>query len=305
MTSSPTDMAGHPDVTEISELAEGLLPLSRTTDVRRHLDDCELCADVYASLEEIRGLLGSLPGPPRMPADIAGRIDAALAAEALLSATAGEPAQNPSVDAARSGTSESGPSSVSRETRLPAARPAGNARRSSTGPGRKGGKRGGRRRLAVVGAVFAAAALGLSSVIVASLDDGTPSKEARGHQSAPADTFSEGRLRQQVSALLARSQDPGGESRSPRTLDAESETNGGNRLFTHPAVPECVQRGIGRKDAALATEKGVYQGKEALLVVLSEPSDNRRVTVFIVEATCVDHPSADAATVLLKRSYMP
>ena len=83
-----TDTAGHPDVAEISDLTEGLLPPSRTTDVRRHLDECELCADVHASLEEIRGLLGTMPGPPRMPDDVASRIDAALAAEALLNATA-------------------------------------------------------------------------------------------------------------------------------------------------------------------------------------------------------------------------
>ena len=79
-----TDSAGHPDVAEISDLTEGLLSPARTSEVRRHLDGCELCADVHASLEEIRGLLGTLPGPPRMPADVAGRIDAALAAEALL-----------------------------------------------------------------------------------------------------------------------------------------------------------------------------------------------------------------------------
>lgn len=90
---STTDMAGHPDVAEISDLSEGILPPPRSADVRRHLDDCELCADVYASLEEIRDLLGTLPGPPRMPADVAGRIDAALAAEALLNATEPEAAE--------------------------------------------------------------------------------------------------------------------------------------------------------------------------------------------------------------------
>ena len=76
---STTDMAGHPDVAEISDLTEGLLPPSRTADVRRHLDGCELCADVHSSLEEIRGLLGTLPGPPRMPDDVAGRIVATVA----------------------------------------------------------------------------------------------------------------------------------------------------------------------------------------------------------------------------------
>ncbi|KUJ67924.1 hypothetical protein ACZ90_23695 [Streptomyces albus subsp. albus] len=85
---STTDTDEHPEVTEISELTEGLLSPIREAEVRRHLDECPLCADVEASLTEIRSLLGSLPGPPRMPADIAGRIDAALAAEALLDATA-------------------------------------------------------------------------------------------------------------------------------------------------------------------------------------------------------------------------
>ncbi|CAM5719671.1 hypothetical protein SANTM175S_06579 [Streptomyces antimycoticus] len=86
MTSS-TDTDEHPEVAEISALTEGLLSPSRAVDVRTHLASCVLCADVSTSLEEIRSLLGTLPGPVRMPADIAGRIDAALAAEALLDAT--------------------------------------------------------------------------------------------------------------------------------------------------------------------------------------------------------------------------
>ncbi|MFF2850002.1 hypothetical protein ACFVT5_27250, partial [Streptomyces sp. NPDC058001] len=84
---STTDAAGHPDVDEISDLTEGLLSPTRSEDLQRHLDSCELCTDVYASLEEIRGLLGSLPGQTRMPVDVAERIDAALAAEALLAST--------------------------------------------------------------------------------------------------------------------------------------------------------------------------------------------------------------------------
>lgn len=77
----------HPEVSELSDLTDGLLSPSRSADVRHHLAGCPLCDDVYASLEEIRALLGTLPGPTRMPADVAGRIDAALAAEALLDAT--------------------------------------------------------------------------------------------------------------------------------------------------------------------------------------------------------------------------
>ncbi|MFE2324050.1 hypothetical protein ACFXD5_09055 [Streptomyces sp. NPDC059385] len=86
-TADTTGTIRHPDVSEISDLTEGLLSPARTAEIRSHLGDCSLCADVRASLDEIRSLLGTLPGPARMPADIAGRIDAALAAEALLDAT--------------------------------------------------------------------------------------------------------------------------------------------------------------------------------------------------------------------------
>ena len=37
--------AGHPDVAEISDLAEGLLGPARSGEVRSHLDVCALCAD--------------------------------------------------------------------------------------------------------------------------------------------------------------------------------------------------------------------------------------------------------------------
>ncbi|AXK36581.1 zf-HC2 domain-containing protein [Streptomyces armeniacus] len=84
----PSGTDEHPEVAEISALAEGQLTPERGAAVRAHLADCALCTDVRASLDDIRGLLGTLPGPPRMPEDVASRIDAALAAEALLNATA-------------------------------------------------------------------------------------------------------------------------------------------------------------------------------------------------------------------------
>ena len=86
-TSGASGTDEHPEVAEISALGEGLLPVERQSDVRAHLDTCGLCSDVRTSLEDIRDALGTLPGPSRMPEDVAGRIDAALAAEALLDAT--------------------------------------------------------------------------------------------------------------------------------------------------------------------------------------------------------------------------
>ncbi|MER7403232.1 hypothetical protein ABT373_12270 [Streptomyces sp. NPDC000070] len=300
---STTDMAGHPDVAEISDLAEGLLPPSRSTDVRRHLDLCELCADVYASLEEIRGLLGTLPGPPRMPADVAGRIDAALAAEALLSATGPEPAESQAPVSTPGSTEDDSGAHVSRETSTPADRPAGRPRSATTGPGRKGRTRNGHRRIAVLGTVFTVAALGLGSVLLSSLGDGKPRDTAGGQQTAPADTFSEGKLEKQVTDLLAENQTQKGGTRTPLGAATAPETNR-HQVFRDPTVPGCVRDGIGRKDTALAVENGRYQGKKAMLVLLPDGSDATRVTAYIVDATCVDHSAATAAgKILLQRSY--
>ncbi|MFF5984462.1 anti-sigma factor family protein [Streptomyces olindensis] len=302
---STTDMAGHPDVAEISDLAEGLLPPSRTSDVRRHLDECELCADVYASLEEIRGLLGTLPGPPRMPADVAGRIDAALAAEALLNATEPESAENRvPVDASPSGSEDDSGADVSRETSTPADRPAGRPRSSTTGPGRKNRTRSGRRRIAVLGTVFTVAALGLGSVLLSSLGDNKPPHDtAGGPQTTPADTFSEGKLQKQVTDLLAENKTEGGDSRTPFGAATAPGTNH-PKAAQDPVVPGCVRDGIGRDDTALAVENGRYQGKKAMLVLLPDADDATRVTAYVVDATCVD-PQASTASgkVLLERSY--
>ncbi|MEU9388580.1 hypothetical protein AB0D86_01080 [Streptomyces sp. NPDC048324] len=302
---STTDMAGHPDVAEISDLTEGLLPPSRTAAIRQHLDECELCADVYVSLEEIRGLLGTLPGPTRMPADVAGRIDAALAAEALLNATAPEAqdfASPATASHANTGVDES--AHVSRETSVAADRPSGHARSSSTGPGRKDRKRGGRRRIAVLGGVFGVAALGLGTVLIATFDDGKPSGES-GRQTTAADTFSDKKLGRQVSDLLSKGSDSGRGSVAPHHSVG---VQGGPSIMSPKldrslAVPPCVLKGIGRNDAALATEKGVYKGSDVLLVVLSDPSDSNKVDAYLVETSCVAHPSSAKAKVLLTHSY--
>ncbi|MBT3162562.1 hypothetical protein HTV80_05480 [Streptomyces sp. Vc74B-19] len=300
---STTDKAEHPDVAEISDLTEGLLPAARRDDVRRHLDRCALCADVHASLEEIRGLLGTIPGPPRMPADVAGRIDAALAAEALLHATTPAPDSEDQTMPAAPVESGDDQRHVSRETPMPSERPSGRPRSSTTGPGRKPRLRGRNRRVAVLGTVFAVAALGLGSVVLSSMNDSGSSPE--GQRTTAADTFSEGKLEGQVADLLARNPEQDKSARSPHTFGLPSDSGAANpRVLTKPAVPACIQDGIGRNDAALATEQGVYQGKDALLVVLPDASDATRVTAYIVEATCVRNASpSSTAQVLLEHSY--
>ncbi|GHE42361.1 hypothetical protein GCM10018785_09990 [Streptomyces longispororuber] len=359
-----TDSAGHPDVSEISDLTEGLLSPSRTHDVRRHLDDCALCTDVYDSLEEIRGMLGTLPGVPRMPADVAERIDAALAAEALLDATATDGAGTPArgaetaeavsqaaasesvVDVSRetstagastpdsdstvsdpvpdtpddasdaSGASgASGPSatsgkpvaSVGATPGSGAPRPAGHAR-AATGPGRGGRLRGRRRRTAVLGAVVGAAALSLGTLLIQPWDTG--SKGTTAGRSEGAHTFSEDKLEDRVSKLLAKEPSitgvgtPGPKS----SVGSQSSPNGPKKGSTmqdeYVQVPACVERGLDGR-TPLAADKGTYKGKSAYLVVVPHDSDGAKVSAYIVDASCVNASSSPDATgkVLLTESY--
>lgn len=309
-----TDSAGHPEVAEISDLTEGLLPPSRTADVRQHLDDCELCADVYDSLEEIRGILGTLPGPPRMPADVAGRIDAALAAEALLDSIAPGSAEATDPDPASKPTATA---RVSRETSPaasaqrgePADRPAGHSR-AATGPGRRSRLRSGRRRNVVLGAVFTAAAIGLGSLLLQNVggDSGGGGETPPEHTNS-AHAFSEEKLKGQVTDLLAKAPTTAPESGSDKpSFDVrsspESPKEQKKMRESTVTVPTCIQLGIGDR-TPLAAEEGTYQGKDAYLVVASHDSDNTKVSAYVVDATCVDKASSASAAgkVLLTNSY--
>ncbi|MFJ6561677.1 anti-sigma factor family protein [Streptomyces sp. NPDC091412] len=281
---STTDAAGHPDVTEISDLTEGLLGPARATELQRHLDACEPCADVHTSLTEIRGLLGTLPDVPAMPADVADRIDAALAAEVPVA----------------------GGTRVSRETSA-ADRPSGHPRASSTGPGRKTGTRRGRRRVAVLGSVVALAALGVTSVVLATLHDNKGSNTAAHDRPiTSADTFSAGTLKNDVADLLDQAQQPPRDTHAPHSFGVDSAPGTGKPklLKSRPqTVPSCVRQGINDSSTPLAARAGTYDGKEAYLVVLPDASgDSTRVTAYLVDATCVRHPEV-TAKVLLSHSY--
>lgn len=298
---STTGRAGHPDVTEISDLTEGLLSPSRAADIQRHLEDCELCADVHDSLEEIRGLLGSVPVPSRMPDDVAERIDAALAAESSARSTAPGDSTSPAVD--EDDRTSTG-SHVSRETSPAADRPAGRARPSTTGPGRKGKKRTGNRRV-VLGAAFTAVGLGLGSVLlVFAMSGGGSSPTAEGNQTA-SDTFSAAKLESKVADLLDKNALAAPSSRGPnRSMGVEGGVDPQRpKILREVNVPDCVRKGIGRDENALAAEEGVFQGKDALLVVLPDASDVTRVTAYLMDASCVQHPTENAAKILLTESY--
>ncbi|MDD9377506.1 zf-HC2 domain-containing protein [Streptomyces sp. ZAF1911] len=311
-TTGATGTIGHPDVSEISELAEGLLSPSRTAEVRSHLGGCPLCADVRASLEEIRALLGTLPGPARMPADISGRIDAALAAEALLDATT--PHREPApVSAAREAAEPSGPD-VSRETPTAplgekgAPRPSGHPT-GATGPGR----RRARRRVALAGGLLAACAAGVlvfglmsgdrsgqdmtarSDTSTAQSGSGTPEYTAQGLPGAVHELL----------ASAARGDKAAGErnntfgvENSPASEPSLAPGDGGA-----PRAPACVQEATGRTETPLGFESGTYEGKDVFLVVLPHPGDPASVDAYLVGSACVTDPSAGPGKPLLTRTY--
>lgn len=291
---STTDAAGHPEVTELSDLTEGLLTPSRSADVRRHLDECPLCADIYGSLEEIRDVLSTLPEPPRMPEDIAARIDAAVAAEAL-------PAATTASDEESEGRGEP----VSRETSDPADRPSGRPR-ATTGPGRGPRRRRVRRGTVVLGSLFTVAAVGLGTLLVQDRGDDDNSVTAQ-HTPEAAVSFAGDTLEKQVAQLLptektlktspddqgdfsAATNPPGATPDAPNTLGA-------------PDVPPCIAQGTGRSETPIAAKEGEYEGKDAYLVILPDPSDRGRVNAYIVDSTCIGADPAAPGKVLARQTF--
>ncbi|WP_327435905.1 hypothetical protein OG279_18380 [Streptomyces sp. NBC_01201] len=301
---SAADMTQHPDVSEIADLAEGLLPPSREAAVRRHIDSCDECGDIHASLEEVRSLLGAAEPPSEhMPEEVARRIDTALAREAVAAATTPVSA-----------------SPVSRETfDLPteaAPRPAGRPR-GATGPGRSPARR--RRRTVILGTAFGAAAVGMSVLLLPSLPSSQDSAGSMADHRVSAaeksqEEFSEGTLQGRVQSLLNEakaSETPGGypaespmdTKSSPGHLPPGDATPGTRLLAPIVNVPSCVQQGTGRDTPALALEEGSYEGTAAFLVVLPHTTDSTRVQAYVVDAACVDSKPATQGKLLLTHSY--
>lgn len=306
---SATDTTQHPDVSEISDLTEGLLPPSRTADVRRHVDDCELCSDVQASLEEIRGLLGSMPAPQPMPTDIADRIDAALTDEARSVRTASGAEADVSRETEHAGTVQDLTD-----------RPAGHSR-AATGPGRRSVRR--RRRAALLGTALGAAVVGVSVLLLQNVPSSQNSADLsaadRGADASKAGSqkFSQSTLEERVHSLLSsrtdasspKESDGGKEAPSVDTKSSPETAPPGSASPQVPlrapvvAIPSCIEQGIGRNSAALAVEKGTYEGVDAFLVVLPHPTDTTRVEAYVVDAACVGADPAAKGKLLLTHAY--
>ncbi|QPP07669.1 hypothetical protein G4Z16_16130 [Streptomyces bathyalis] len=323
-TPGARNIDGHPDVAEISALDEDLLPRDRSSELRAHLAGCRLCADVLTSLEEIRDSLGTLPDASSMPEDIAGRIDAALAAEATLGSPRGDGAvvsretdatSDRSAAYAKPGREAAAhrhsAAAVSRETsasRRPADRPAGRPSGGGTGPGRHRPARRVRRwRSAILAGAGAVVALGLGSVVLQSMNDSAPPTAGSGSDASER-TQAGSALEKQVHGLLAKhaaresSQGNGdGPSRDFKTQESQGNTPlaGGAA-----SMPSCVRAGIGRSGTPLAVDQHAsYKGETAYLVVLPNQDDAQRVDAYVVDPSCVRDEGTGPGEVLTRHTY--
>ncbi|EST37473.1 hypothetical protein N566_12905 [Streptomycetaceae bacterium MP113-05] len=299
----------HPEVAELSDLAEGLLPVSRSREVRAHLEHCDLCADVRASLDEIRHALGSLPGPPRMPDDVAGRIDAALAAEALLDSEHRDGVPTP----VSRGTAPDDPVAVSRETSRSS--PATDSRPTPRGPRSAGPGRGNRRsfarhRRALLTTAGAVGALLLGGAVLQGVTGGSTTggdaggaAEDRSVRSGGDDSaFAADGLDQRVQDLLSRS--ASGAEGGPE-LTSETEKPSSAPLAGGASVlPSCVRAGIDRPEQPLAAAPGrADAGGPSYLVVLPHPGDPQRVDAYVVDSSCATESGGEPAEILVEQTF--
>ncbi|WP_406284510.1 anti-sigma factor family protein [Embleya sp. NBC_00896] len=272
-------MSEHIDVEVLSDLVEGLLAPEREAELAAHLAECDECRDTRDSLAEIRELLGDLPVEP-MPADVAARIDGALALAAL---PPPRPAEAPSPTPARpTDPPRSAEHTEHTVVSLDAAR-----KRRRRGP------------LLLAAAAVAAVTLGITVIVGSDGDSrhsGGSSSDAKANAPAAAPAPSAA-SRPSGSGEKPNSDTKEQTPKPPSAVDFRVYTDDGlpeqvSRLLSRstPApkqsLPACVAAAVGPgADKPLATDTGIYRNTRVWVVVLDGKADTR-VRVTIVDASC-------------------
>ncbi|MCU7823676.1 anti-sigma factor family protein [Kitasatospora sp. DSM 101779] len=277
----------HPDIEALADLAEQLTDPADEAALRRHLDTCAECADTFAALAEVRELLGEVEAPP-MPADVAERIDTALAAART------ELAASPAPPAERTADRPTGRTPGT--TAPPAGRPAGVTGPGSTGPGR--GQRSRRRVRLLLATVTAAAAIGFGALLLPLSTTGggstaqapadSAAQPAAGSARKPALTggtaFQDDTLIAQAQQLVRAASAAPGTSKTPEALAQpnRSESPGGTAGST---APSCAAALTGQRDRApLAVAPGRYHSSAVTALVYPDGSD--RLDVYLITPDC-------------------
>ncbi|MFJ1753716.1 hypothetical protein [Kitasatospora sp. NPDC088134] len=289
---TPHPPSDHPGPDVLADLAEELLPPERAESLHRHLADCPSCAEDYAALCGLPELLADSPVPP-MPAEVADRLTAALAAEsaARTEARAAARPPEPSVQrpAARRENSPTGPARTGG--------PAGTPRAGATGPGRSTRRRRGPVLLLTAAFLAVAAATGgillnlnrpagnatASSAVADSSAKhpalGTGGPAATGTQGATAASadgpeFTADLLPAQVHQLLGGKNVPKLGAADPPATDA-------------PDVPACLPAAAGHPgEPPLAAAPGRYAGRPVLALVYRPPGGTGPLDVYLATPDC-------------------
>ena len=308
-------MNRHVDEQTLAEFREGLLPARKAARVTAHLATCQRCADVDAQLAAVTTILARTPAPP-MPASLAARLDAALAAEIARSAPA-SPSEAASAAGAATPAGAASPASAASPAGAPAPVPGEHpgrrsgpaARRETAGrraaPGRAP-RRLSLRLAAAAAAVVIVAGGGYAIVHVLSAGNtGTsaspsgassshgaasaPSASGRGPEAAPGalagvlpvvasgTRYRPGHLPAQVGAVLRRQPAPASSPSRARTTPAV----GGARFVNLAACVDHLARGA----QPLLVDLAYYDNHPAAVIVVPGPG-TANLHVWVVGPDC-------------------
>lgn len=276
----------HLDHATLADLREGILESSAARAAENHLAGCEACAADDRALAAIPSLLAASGSVGPMPADVARRLDEALAAEPRIP-----------VEAAATVT--------------PLASRSADARQQVRGM-----------RLLQAAAVLVVIMLGVGIAVGygggggSSEDSGGAvsgaARDSSGQAEAGAGSFpvtSSGRawtkdtLAASVPALIdglltpkaasapgadSESAAPGGDTSGSAQPDLSRQNGNGAaaRLSGGPALEDCVTQLNGAPATPLSVDLGTWSGKPAAVIVLPTEGDAATVDIFVVAPGC-------------------
>lgn len=288
------DSSGHPPAETVAEYLEELLPPEATAQLRAHFTECADCADTLAALEEISSLLGRTETPV-LPADIAVRIDAALAAEARRPG----PVETPSTSAP-STTSGSTTAAARKSHSAPSA--PGRGPTAPTGPGQARDRARRWRRavlgtaaLAVVGLVVGTAVLGGGDDTHSSASKSSGAAAGARAQALPkapdapvalTDANLADQVRQLVGPTVYSAKSPLTAGNEPGSLAATSPA--GTPVPASADTPPCVLAAADRGDQApVALARGSYRDTPVFLLVYPDAAGTPgTLDAYVVAASC-------------------
>lgn len=272
--------ADHLSLDALAELQEGIA--DNADALRRHLDGCAVCRKRAGQLRASRALLSTLPADP-MPADVAARIDAALAAEAAPAPKFGPGAdivpmrgrrswlRGPNLAAAAAGVAVLALASAlvighNRGSKSPT-ESADKSRNTAAAP-LAGAKPPGLKQWQTGANYNTTNRAGLVSGIV--LGNPPPFRSAVNGGAGPAPS-------------------PSPPVNSPQTTSSGQTSYSRDQLQDGPTVNACAELLVGHPVQPLAVDYARYDGVPAVILVLpglQHPETN--LSVYVIRSTCSD-----------------